>query len=662
MNIHDARERIEKLKEVIEYHRSLYHVYDKQEISEAALDSLKHELYTLEQQYPEFITSDSPTQRVGGSPLAKFKKITHKERLFSMEDVFSREEVVKWVERLEKIADRLVGEFFCMEKIDGLAVSLVYKNGVLETAATRGDGQIGEDVTQNVRTIDSIPLSLRSNSIDLPEYLEVRGEIYMTKKDFEKMNKKIVHEGGEPFANPRNVSAGSVRQLDPKITASRPLRFRAWSLSDVGQKTQSKSIELLSGLGFATAVGEVADSIDSLESFLSRTEKRRSKIAYWIDGVVIRVNDHALFADLGIVGKTPRGLVAWKFPPEEVTTRVLDVEWSVGRTGRLTPIARLEPVLVAGTTVQNASLHNLDEIQRLDIRIGDTVILTKAGDIIPKITSVLVDLRTGQEKIVRAPKACPVCGSSVSHDDDLVDVYCKNPRCFSMERERILHAARAFGIDGLGGKRIEHFLQAGFLHNAPDIFRLTEQDIVSLPGYKETSARNIVQEIQSKKQIALQDFLVGLGIPNVGKQTAHDLARVFQSIDVLSVASKERLMEVQDVGEIVADSIVAFFEDPLSARLLKEYVEVGVVIEAVAAPTSSIFEGKTVVVTGTLERMSREEAHELVRQNGGQVANSVSKKTGFLLAGENAGSKLAKAEALGVPVLSEADFFAMLDK
>lgn len=655
----EAKKRIEKLRELISHYRYLYHVKDRSEISDAAHDSLKHELYELEQRFPDLITPDSPTQRVGGKALDKFKKVKHASRMLSMEDVFSEEEFKKWEERLAKVGGKKVQDYYCMQKIDGLAISLTYKDGVLETAATRGDGRVGEDVTQNIKTIEAIPLRLREIKKKLPKTLEVRGEVFMSKKDFEKMNKALKKAGKKTFANPRNVSAGSVRQLDPKVTASRPLDFRAWHLGDIGQKTQEESMELLKDLGFKTAEGTHAKNRKEVKAYFDKTAKRREKIAHWIDGVVVRVNNHAYYGKLGVVGKTPRGLVAWKFPAEESTTKVLDVDWSVGRTGKLTPIARVEPTFIAGTTVQNATLHNLDEIRRLELKIGDTVILTKAGDIIPKITKVLKELRSGGEKAVGAPKKCPVCGSKVEHHGDQVDLFCTNKDCFSMERERILHAARAFSIDGLGGKRIEHFINAGFLKTAPDIFRLKKDEIAALAGYGEKSANQIVDEIQSKKEIDLPLFIAGLGIPNVGIETAYALSAAFGSLDKIRKADKEKLTAVQDIGEIVADSIVDFFASDRAEKLLDDYDDVGVRVKSRKAKSHKL-KAKSFVITGTLEKYSREEAQEAVRANGGDVSSSVSKKTDFVVVGENPGSKAEKAKKLGVKTLSEKEFLSML--
>lgn len=655
----EAKKRINQLKQLINHHRYLYHVKDTQEISDAALDGLKHELYQLEEQFPEFVTADSPTQRVGGKALEKFTKVTHAHRMFSMEDIFSREEFEKWVEKVERVGGK-VKEFYCMQKVDGLAISLIYKNGVLQTAATRGDGKVGEDVTQNVKTIESIPLILRgSETAGFPETVEVRGEIYMAKKDFERLNKEMEQAGEKTFANPRNVSAGSIRQLDPTIAASRPLRFSAWHLSGFDGKTQDEDMKHLEELGFRVVDGAVKASEKEIEAYIQEVAKKREKLGHWIDGIVVRVNRHDQYRDLGIVGKTPRGLVAWKFPAEEAVTKVLDVDWSVGRTGKLTPIARLEPTFVAGTTVQNASLHNIDEIRRLGLKKGDTVILTKAGDIIPKITKVFSELRTGEEVAIREPKECPVCASPVTKKEGQVDLLCTNPSCYSKERERILYAARAFGIDGLGGKRIEHFMDAGFLQLPSDIFFLNVGDIESLDGYREKSATQIVEEIQAKKTIELNDFIAGLGIPQVGGETAYLLASQYGSLKNLQNATKEELVAIKDIGETVAEAVQVFFASEYAKHLLAGYEEAGVkILEQEAA--GDVLKGMTIVMTGTLAQYSRDEMKDLIRRNGGAVSSSVSKKTSYVLLGENPGSKAQKAKDLGVPTLSEEEILSML--
>ncbi|MCH8049202.1 NAD-dependent DNA ligase LigA [Patescibacteria group bacterium] len=675
-----AKKRIEKLKQVITRHRYLYHVLDRQEISDAALDSLKHELYTLEQQFPEFMTPDSPTQRVGGKPRAQFKKIKHLSPMLSMEDVFTEEEFSAWVVRLKKVGGKKVEDFYCMTKIDGLAISVVYQDGLLQAAATRGDGKIGEEVTQNIKTIEAIPLRLRVptesevkkliKAFDLPNSvervlrsvkgtIEIRGEVFMSKKDFEKMNKEQKKKGETTFANPRNASAGSVRQLDPKISAARPLDFRAWQLSDIGQKTHTAGMEILKLFGFKTVIGTHAETEKAVESYQASALKKRERFAYWIDGIAVRVNDIKHFDDLGVVGKTPRGLVAWKFPAEEATTRVLEVRWYVGRTGKLTPVAKVEPTFIGGTTVQNATLHNADEIKRLGVKIGDTVILTKAGDIIPKITKALKDLRSGKERFIHIPKRCPVCGSKIESRSGVVDLFCTNKNCFSMERERILYAARAFDIMGLGGKTVERFINAGMLTSPPDLFTLKATDIQDLEGFAEVSAQKLVDEIASKKEIGLANFIVALGIPNVGEETAITLADHFGSIKRLVKANADELKAIPDIGDIVAQSIIDFFSSALAKKLLGAYEDVGVKIKAMKKKGKKLAD-ETFVLTGTLVSMHRDEAKDKIRDLGGRVSESVSKETNFVVVGEKPGSKFDQAKKLGVKTLSEKAFLDML--
>lgn len=654
----ETKKRIEKLKKVIEHHRYLYHVEDRQEISEAALDSLKHELFALEQQHPELITPDSPTQRVGGQPREQFSKVTHRSRMLSMEDVFSFEELEAWLKRIEKVAKEPVNNFYTMVKVDGLAVSLTYEDGVLIRAATRGDGRIGEDVTQNVRTIESVPLAMREA---LPGVVDVRGEIYITKKDFNTLNKQLEKAGEKTYANPRNLAAGSVRQLDPAMAAARPLRFVAWHLDDVGQKTQTKSIAQLKELGFPVVDGTAVEGLEGVNRAFETIHKKRENYPYWIDGLVVRVDNLKQYDDLGVVGKTPRGLVAWKFPPEESTTQVKEVHWFVGRTGKLTPVATVTPTFIAGTTVTHATLHNADEIDRLDIRIGDTVILTKAGDIIPKITTVLKDLRDGSQKKIALPNVCPVCGYPVEKKDDGVDVYCTNRSCFSMERERIIHAANAFDIMGLGAKTVERFINEGLLASPPDLFQLNPDEIAPLEGFGGISANKLVNEIEQKKAITLPKFLVALSIPHVGEQTAFALASAFGSIEALQKASKEDLLLVEDVGEVVAGSIYDFFRNQLTEKLLKEYEKAGIDVKTFSVKEKkSALTGKSFVLTGSLQTITREEAEKRIRDLGGKAVGSVSKKTDYVVVGENPGSKAQKAADFGVTILSEKVFLDML--
>ncbi|MCR4313892.1 MAG: NAD-dependent DNA ligase LigA [Candidatus Uhrbacteria bacterium] len=694
----EAKQRMTKLKEVIAEHRYAYHVLDKATISDAALDSLKHELYKLEQEYPDLITPDSPTQRVGGKPLPKFEKITHKRPMLSMEDVFTREEFEAWVARMVKLftsttsstsspaialATRPVhrsfseggspGEgwsatagsnFFCMPKLDGLAVSLVYVDGLLATAATRGDGKIGENVTQNVKTIESVPLSLRATKgRKIPSLVEVRGEVYVPVKAFEKLNRQMEKEGKPVYANPRNTAAGSVRQLDSSMTASRGLAFVAWDLDgDFGQETMEEEWGILEELGFRPAPESTRhETLKSIEQHWKTLQDRREKLGYWVDGMVVRVNNNRLFEKLGVVGKTPRGLVAWKFPAEEATTKVKEIEWTVGRTGALTPVALVEPTWVGGTTVQHASLHNLDEIDRLDVRVGDTVILYKAGDIIPKIKEVLVKLRpTGTHK-TKAPTTCPVCGSGVARLEDEVAIYCTNSTCFVQDREAILHAARAFEIEGLGPQTITTLLENGIITNPADLFILKPDDVRGLDGFADISANKLIEQIHVRKTISLPNFILALGIRNVGEQTAIDIANHFGTLENIMKANLEDLMVVEGIGDVVARSVREYFDEERHRKLVKEYVKNGIVIQTQkTSQTKTQATGKTFVVTGTLESLSRDDAKEAIRRTGGKVTGSVSQKTDFVVVGENPGSKFDEAKKLGVSTLSEKEFLAML--
>ncbi len=684
----EAKERIEKLRETINQYRYLYHVLDQQEISDAALDSLKHELYELEQAHPDLVTPDSPTQRVGGEPLPKFRKVQHEARMLSMEDVFSVEEFGKWHERaLERSGERQL-DLFAMVKLDGLAVSLEYVDGRLMRAATRGDGFVGEDVTQNVKTIESVPLVLRiphekeiSNFLKRHTHLDsprvrsflleptrtfvVRGEIYMPVAAFEKMNKERVKAGEPPFANPRNVSAGSIRQLDPKVAASRPLDFFAWDLlGDFGQRTHDHEMEMLSMLGFKTTPeSQLVKNVGEAADYWRALQKKRERLPFWIDGAVFRVNINCVQEELGVVGKTPRGLVAWKLPAEETTTVVKDVEWNVGRTGVLTPVAIVEPTFVAGTTVQHASLHNLDEIRRLDLHVGDTVILIKAGDIIPKVVKVLKDLRPKDAKTIHAPNRCPICGSKVDKEKKGdVALVCTNKHCFAKERERVIYAARAFEIDGLGEKIIEQMLDAGLISQAPDLFTVTADELMELERFASVSARKLVDEIVSRKTISLDKFLVALGIQNVGEETARDLARAFGSLDRVRCASKEDFIAIEGIGDVVADGLVTFFASEHGNELIEAYFKNGVKVRNPQPTTHNLqpLANKIFVLTGTLQSLPRDEAKEKIVALGGDVSGSVSKKTSYVVVGEHPGSKLDQANKLGVAILSEGEFLSMI--
>ncbi len=657
MNKQEAKARIEALKQAIDKYRYEYHVLDKTSISESALDSLKHELFLLEQQYPDFITSDSPTQRIGGMPLEQFSKWTHTEPMLSMEDVFSEHEWLEWLARIEKFASEKINDFVIMPKIDGLAVSLTYRDGVLVNAATRGDGRVGEDVTQNVKTIESIPLSLPA-PFEKGEVV-VRGEIYISKKDFEALNEAQVNKGEERFANPRNLAAGSIRQLDPAIAASRRLAFFAWGLLGTNFKTQFEALLALQKAGFVVPPNEKTDT-EGVKRVYKQLESKREKTGYWVDGTVIRVNNIELFNRLGVVGKTPRGIVAWKFPAEEKTTIVRLVEWSVGRTGKLTPVATVDPTFIAGTTVTHATLHNPDEIKRLDVRIGDTVILIKAGDIIPKIVSVLTELRNGDEVSIEIPKACPVCASPVTTANDSVDLFCANPECFSIESERIVHAVTIFAIDDMGPKAVEKFIQAGLLASPADLFRLQKDEIAQLEGYAEKSAAKLVEEIARRKNITFARYLQVLSIPHVGEETADVLASHIPTLQKLLEMTQDQLEHIEGIGPIVAKTLLQSLHSKRIEQLIAELEAVGVVIIYEKKEGNPNIAGKTFVLTGTLATLSRDEAKERIRKAGGNVSSSVSKKTDYVVAGEEAGSKLTNAQDLGVAIIDEKALLTLL--
>jgi DNA ligase (NAD+) len=685
MDKQEVKKRILKLREEINYHRYLYHVLDKQEISDAALDSLKHELYQLEQQYPDLITPDSPTQRVGGKALAKFKKIKHEAPMLSIEDVFSFEELEDWQTRIRKLAGAHF-EYFAEIKMDGLAVSLVYEDGLLVEGSTRGDGEIGEDITHNLKTIEAIPLKLHQpttkqlhdflskdgQGIDQEKFekkisslagrIEIRGEAFMSKKVLEKLNQEQIKKGEKIFANPRNAAAGSIRQLDPQITADRKLDFFGYDLlADFGLSTHEQAHQVLRLLGVKdNPLNRHCKDLKDIEAFHMYVHKEREKLHYWTDGVVGVVNDLKLFKKLGVVGKTPRGYIAYKFPAEEATTIIENVRFNVGRTGVLTPVADLKPVPVGGTIVSHATLHNIDEIERLGVKIGDTVIIERAGDVIPKVLQVLTKLRTGKEKSIKIPEKCPRCGSAVKRQLGEVGIYCSNPSCFAKEQEKLFHFVSKGGmnIDGMGPKILEQLMNEGLVSDAADLYSLKIGDLEPLERFGEQSAKNIIEAINNSRQVPLGKFLFALGIRHVGEETAIDLANHFASLDKIIAASNEDLMDVSDVGDIVAESIVEYFKDKKNLKHLDDllkYIKLDKIEKA-----KQTLAGKTFVLTGSMEAMTRDEAKEKIRSLGGDVSSSVSKNTDYVVAGAEPGSKLDKAKKLGVKIISEKDFVAML--
>jgi DNA ligase (NAD+) len=659
-----AKKRIEKLKKEINHHRYLYHVLDTQEISDAALDSLKHELYELEQKYPEFITPDSPTQRVGGKPLDKFNKIKHQVPMLSIEDVFNFEELQDWQKRIKRLVPKAEFDYFAEVKMDGLAITLIYQDGLLTTAATRGDGKTGEDVTQNIKTIEAIPLKLQEiKDVDLNGRIEIRGEVFMTKEVFDKLNKQQVQKGEKVFANPRNAAAGSVRQLNPLITASRQLSFYGYDLiTDLGQKTHQESHELIKLLGVPiNEWNQYCLDLQSVRKFYKKIQAKRESLDYWIDGVVVNVNNIELMKKLGVVGKTKRGMVAYKFPAEQTTTVIKDIKFNVGRTGILTPVAYLEPVSIGGTTVSHATLHNIEEIERLGVKIGDTVIIEKAGDVIPKVIEVLPDLRTGQEKEIRIPDKCPICGSTVKSTEDEVGIYCSNKNCFAREKEKIIHfvSKKGLNIEGLGDKIIEQLINQGLIRDPADLYKLKAGDLQPLERFAEKSAQNIIEAIEQSKQVDLANFLFALGIRHVGEETAFDLAHYFGSIDKIKKASLADLQKVPDIGEVVAQSIYNYFHNESNLQMidkLLKYLEIGK-----TAKVSQILADKTFVLTGALKAMTRDQAKQQIRRLGGNIASSVGSNTDFVVAGEAPGSKYDKAKKLGVKIIKENELLDLID-
>lgn len=658
----EAEARILKLRELINDYRYHYHVLDESIMSEAAADSLKHELSELEAEFPELITPDSPTQRVAGKPLDKFTKVKHEKRMISLADVFSREEVLDWISRNEKLVPGgKIKEFFTDIKMDGLACALKYKDGILVQAVTRGDGLIGEDVTLNVKTIENIPLKIDINEA------EVRGEIIIFKKDFERLQEEQRRKGEPEFANPRNLAAGSIRQLDPKVAAARPLRFIAYDLVKPNLPTHKEAYEMLRSLGLQTS-GEDRVFKDTekkeLFEYIDKLDDYRKGLPFNTDGMVIKINDRKVYDDLGIVGKTPRAAVAYKFPAEEATTVVKDIVISIGRTGAATPVAIFDPVVVAGTTVQHASLHNADEIARLDVRIGDTVIIYKAGDIIPQVKEVLLTLRPESTKPFNYEEALKKQYPElkfVRPEGEVVYRVAGESSDLILKRAIEYYASKpALNIEGLGEKNVEALVDAGMVKSVADLYQLNEINVSKLERFGEISAHNLVTAIEASKNAPLNKFITALGIRHVGGQTAVSLARKFGSLDKLMIATKEDLLEIPDIGEVVAESILAYFADEENVKLLEEMRELGA-WPAEESRASLPLSGKFYIVTGTLAAMGREEAEDKLRALGATVTSSVTKNTTALIVGEKPGkTKTDKADKLGIPRMNEVEFLKLI--
>lgn len=672
-----AKERIEKLKLEIEKYRRAYHVENKSLISDEVLDSLKKELFDLENLFPELITYDSPTQRIGGDPIKEFKKAEHKIPMLSLLDAFSEKDMEEWFLRIEKYLKRKINQqFYCELKIDGLAIELIYENGLLIQASTRGDGKIGEDITENIKTIEAIPLKIIGTKIfPLSKKVIIRGEVFITKKEFNRINENQKKRNENVFANPRNIAAGSLRQLDSKITALRKLDFFAYSIVDgVSFDTHNEEHLALAEWGFKTnQYNKLVNSLEEAFEFRNHwnQEKERLKIDYEIDGVVVIVNTNQVFKDAGIVGKAPRGAIAYKFSPKEATTILLDVKFQVGRTGVITPVAILSKVNIAGAMIERATLHNMDQIKKLDLKIGDTVILSRAGDVIPQITQVLFNLRTGNEREIIIPTKCPIDEALIIKDG--VFYKCSNINCGARLRESIRHfiSKNAFNIEGVGIKILEKFIDEGLILDAADIFLLKKDDITKIPRMGDKSAENIIREINNKKNIIAEKFIYALGISHIGEGTAIILKNaileknnVKTPVDILNnlnSISFEKLQELPDIGPKVATSIEEWLADNKNIKFLQKLTNLNIKI-IFENTNSSKFINKNFVITGTFKRFKREEIKDLIKKEKGNVSNSISKTTDYLITGENVGSKYNKAKELNIKIISEEDFIKILIK
>lgn len=671
MTKEEAKERIEKLKEIINKARYSYHVLDKALMSDDALDSLKHELYELEQKYPEFITPDSPTQRIGGKPLDKFKKVQHIVPQWSFNDIFEEKELKDFDERIKKELGIEEIDYTCELKIDGMHIILTYQKGFFILGATRGDGKVGEDVTQNLKTIESIPLKINDN-IDCV----VEGEVYMKKSIFKELNKEREKKEEKPLANPRNAAAGGVRQLDPRITSERRLDCfvydYSWPEDDIPE-TQFEELKRLMNLGFkVNKKFKLCKSIEEIIQFWKKWEKDREKEDYWIDGVVVKVNKRKYQKQLGYTGKAPRWAIAFKWSGEQATTILKDVIFQVGRTGKITPVAVLKPVNVRGTVVSRATLHNADELKRLKIKIGDTVIVEKAGDVIPHIIKVIPELRPQDAKEINFPANCPICGSVVIRPKGEVAHYCSNKKCGAKQRNHLYYfvSKKAFDIQGLGPKIIDQLMDAGLVSQPADIFLLKEGDLEPLERFAEKSAANLISAIKKAKEITVPRLLIACSIKYVGEETAYLLIEKLNLWVVKSISelierfrslTKENLEAIDGIGPKVAQSIINWFSNKKNIEFLKKLEEVGIKLK-IEKPTkkNQKLEGKSFVFTGELESISREKAQEKVRELGGKTPSSISKKTDFLVVGKNPGSKYGKAKKWGIKIINEKEFLELI--
>ncbi|MEB4754719.1 NAD-dependent DNA ligase LigA [Enterococcus sp. E5-209] len=659
MTIDEAAKRAEELRTILNQWSREYYVEDKPTVEDYVYDKEYAELVAIEEQYPDLITSDSPTQRVGGKVLEGFEKVTHDIPLYSLNDVFSKEELIAFDQRVQKAVGRVV-DYCCELKIDGLSVSLRYEDGNFVRGATRGDGTVGENITENLKTVRSVPIKLKE-----PMNIEVRGECFMPKRSFVQLNQDREAEGKDIFANPRNAAAGSLRQLDSKITAKRNLDTFLYTVADFGPmqaKTQYDALEELEKIGFHTnREKRLCHSIDEVWSYIEEYHDKRVDLPYEIDGIVIKVNEFSLQDQLGFTVKAPRWAAAYKFPPEEVETLIENIEWTVGRTGVVTPTAIMTPVRVAGTTVSRASLHNGDYIKLKDIRLKDTVLIYKAGDIIPEVSQVVLDKRPKDSEEYQLPTHCPVCGSELVHLDEEVALRCINPKCPAQMKEGLNHfvSRNAMNIDGLGPRVLEQMYDKKLVADVADLYKLTEEELLTLDKIKEKSANNILTAIDNSKDNSVERLIFGLGIRHVGAKAAKILAEHFGDLETLSKSDYESIIALDTIGDIIADSVVTYFSNEEVHELMNELKQAGVNFEykglrnAQLQEVESPFKEKTVVLTGKLTRFTREEAKETIENLGGKVTGSVSKKTDIVVAGEDAGSKLTKAQELGIEVWTE---------
>ena len=676
MDTKNLRTRYEQLKSEIHAHNYRYHVLDAPVISDLEFDKLLNELKQIEFEHPEWVASDSPTQRAGAKPADRFEKVRHPAPILSLANAFGAEEARAWLERISKIDDRVERAQFVVEpKIDGLSVVLHYRDGLFVQGATRGDGEVGEDITSNLRTVRAIPLripveSKQSSVISVPKYLVVRGEAFIPNKEFEELNRKREEAGEATYQNPRNTAAGALRQLDPKLTASRPITLLVYQIVHVeGGKVPTSQWEILAylkALGFP--VSDVPKRFDTLETAIAYTEtwnEGRDKLPYEADGMVIKINNLTLAGELGFVGKDPRGAIAFKFPAREVTTTLNDIGVAVGRTGVLTPYAVLEAVEIGGVIVERATLHNFDYIAEKDIRVGDRVLVKRAGEVIPYVIGPVVDARKGKEKKFKPPTKCPACGQAVEHFEGEVAWYCVNAACPAQLVRNIEHyvSRGAMDIVGLGIKIVEQLIEAGLVRDVADLYALQREQLLALEGFKDKKADNLLTAIENSKQQSLARLIAALGIHGVGEVMAGDLASAYPGLDALSKSTVDELMQIEGLGPNIAESIVDWFARPVNQKVLKKLKAVGMWPKggqsSVSSKQSDAFAGMTFVVTGTLPAFSRDDAKAFIESHGGKVTDSVSRKTGYLVLGENPGSKFEKAKALGVKIIGEEELRKM---